>query len=230
MARAYQEAHIVEKLTSDLKTIQLQTAELSKAKGFHDEKITNLQKQNAEQAKRIEALEIRVKASDHNTTARLLNAHAYHTRSLHAPLTPLRDLSTNRPIRQFPKHERDIKTMGPAQVIQVLQALDVPTLGMSAAGKKGELRAQVGLPREDDGPLPAPGAAAGGAAAVAGKAEEKGEEGKGNANVKVPRQKSLPKIAPGSTAEAVGKTGTAAAKGVSKPVTNTGGKGEEKKT
>lgn len=38
--------------------------------------------------------------------------------------------------------------MGQAEVIQVLQALDVKSLGMSAAEKKGEVRARVGLPRE----------------------------------------------------------------------------------
>lgn len=38
--------------------------------------------------------------------------------------------------------------MSAADVIQVLQALDVKTLGMSQAEKKGEVRVQVGLPRE----------------------------------------------------------------------------------
>ena len=38
--------------------------------------------------------------------------------------------------------------MSAADVIQVLQALDVKTLGMSQAEKKGEVRVQLGLPRE----------------------------------------------------------------------------------
>ena len=62
MARAYQEAHVLDNLSESFKILQLQTAELQKSKGLHDEKITNLQKQNAEQAKKIEALEIRMSA------------------------------------------------------------------------------------------------------------------------------------------------------------------------
>jgi len=38
--------------------------------------------------------------------------------------------------------------MAPAQVIQVLQALDVKTLGMGGGEKKGVLRVQVGLGNE----------------------------------------------------------------------------------
>jgi len=38
--------------------------------------------------------------------------------------------------------------MSPAEVIQVLQALGITTLGMGAAEKKAELRVQVGLLRE----------------------------------------------------------------------------------
>lgn len=53
-------------------------------------------------------------------------------------------------MRNFPKHERDIKTMGQAQVIQCLQALGVSTLGMTAAEKKGRLRAECGLGRGDE--------------------------------------------------------------------------------
>ena len=36
--------------------------------------------------------------------------------------------------------------MSPAEVIQVLQALDIKTMGMSQAEKKQGLRAQTGLP------------------------------------------------------------------------------------
>jgi len=62
MARAYQEAHILDNLTSSVKTLQSQTAELSKAKGLDEEKITNLSKQNEQQAKKIDALETRISA------------------------------------------------------------------------------------------------------------------------------------------------------------------------
>jgi len=62
MARAYQESHILDNLSSSLKTLQAQTAELVKTKGLQEEKITNLQKQNAEQAKKIGALETRIGA------------------------------------------------------------------------------------------------------------------------------------------------------------------------
>lgn len=89
--------------------------------------------------------------------------------------------------------------MAAAEVIQVLQALDVKVLGMSAGEKKAELRAQVGLPREVDGRL-----------------EEKKEDVKPDAakeGAKIPAQRTLPRIAPGSTAEKKGGTGTAAAEG-----------------
>jgi hypothetical protein len=62
MARVYQESHILDNLTSSIKTLQSQTADLSKAKGLHEERITNLLKQNEQQAKKIEALETRVSA------------------------------------------------------------------------------------------------------------------------------------------------------------------------
>ncbi len=90
-------------------------------------------------------------SSEHNTTARLSNLHTTLSPSastIHKPLTPLHDLSTNRAIRHFPKHERDIRTMSPAEVIQVLQALGVKTLGMGMADRKARLREEVGLSRE----------------------------------------------------------------------------------
>lgn len=62
MARAYQESHILDSLTSSVKALQTQTADLAKSKGHQEEKITNLTKQNLEQAKKIEALETRVSA------------------------------------------------------------------------------------------------------------------------------------------------------------------------
>ena len=111
--------------------------------------------------------------------------------------------------------------MAAGQVIQVLQALDVKSLGMSAGEKKGELRAQVGLPRDIEA------ATASAASAAAAPGGTKVEEAKGGAKTAAPpAQRTLPKIAPGSTAEKMGKSGTEAAKGVSKP---TGGKGVEEK-
>ena len=89
------------------------------------------------------------KLSEHNAVARTNNSHlAQSADPNHATLTALHDVGTDRPMRQFPKHERDIKTMGQSQVIQVLQALDVKSLGMGAADKKAEVRAQIGLPKQ----------------------------------------------------------------------------------
>lgn len=51
-------------------------------------------------------------------------------------------------MRNFPRHERDIKTMGQAEVIQCLQSLGVRTMGLSASEKKGRLRREIGLPGE----------------------------------------------------------------------------------
>lgn len=89
--------------------------------------------------------------------------------------------------------------MGAADVIQVLQALNVKTLGMSAAEKKAELRVQVGLPRDVE---------------AAGLGGEKAEEAP-QKNEKEGKPK--PRVAPGSTAEKKGKVGGGAAEGVSKP-------------
>lgn len=79
----------------------------------------------------------------------MTNSHiAQSANPNHTTLTVLHDVGTNRAIRQFPKHEKDITTLGQSQVIQILQALDIKTLGMGAADKKAELRAQLGLPKE----------------------------------------------------------------------------------
>lgn len=99
--------------------------------------------------------------------------------------------------------------MGASEVIQVLQALDVKTLSMSASEKKGELRAQLGLPREVE--------TAASAAPTAMAAGAKAKEMKSDGKVAAPAKKTLPKVAPGSTAEKAGTVGTGAAKGVSKP-------------
>lgn len=62
MARAYQEAHILESLTSSVKQLQSTTNELTRIKGLHEEKLKNLATANEALAKRNELLELRVKA------------------------------------------------------------------------------------------------------------------------------------------------------------------------
>ena len=65
---------------------------------------------------------------------------------IHSVLTPLWDVGTGRPMRNFPKHARDVKTMGQADVIQCLQALGIKTLGSGAAEKKERLKKEIGIP------------------------------------------------------------------------------------
>ena len=62
MARAYQEAHILDSLNASVKDLQTKTADLAKAKGYHDERIKNLTAANAELQKKYDALELRMKA------------------------------------------------------------------------------------------------------------------------------------------------------------------------
>lgn len=62
MARAYQEAHIMDTLTASVKDLQTKTADLAKAKGYHEEKIKNLTTANAELQKKYDALDLRMKA------------------------------------------------------------------------------------------------------------------------------------------------------------------------
>ncbi|KAK0513623.1 hypothetical protein JMJ35_003987 [Cladonia borealis] len=148
MARAYQESHILDSLSTTAKTLQTKVVELAKLSGLHEERIQKLTTANTELISKNAALEIRIAANEHNTHARLSNLYTTLSPSpstIHKPLLPLHDLSTNRPIRHFPKHERDIRTMSPAEVIQVLQALGVKTLGMGMAERKRRLREEVGL-------------------------------------------------------------------------------------
>lgn len=106
--------------------------------------------------------------------------------------------------------------MGAAEIIQVLQALDVKVLGMSAAEKKAEVRAQVGLPRDGDAGVGvgAGGKETNGAVKVEEKKVEKEKEKEKGGKT------TVPKVAPGSTAEKKGKVGTGAVEGVSKPGTS----------
>lgn len=62
MARAYQEAHILESLTSSVKQLQSTTNELTRIKGLHEEKLKNLTTANEALVKKNEQLELRVKA------------------------------------------------------------------------------------------------------------------------------------------------------------------------
>ena len=62
MARAYQEAHILENLSASVKTLQTQVNDLTKAKGMHEEKIKNLTAANEALSKKNGELELRVKA------------------------------------------------------------------------------------------------------------------------------------------------------------------------
>ena len=62
MARAYQEAHIVDSLSSTTKTLQNQVAELAKISGLHEERIKNLTTANTELAAKTAALETRLAA------------------------------------------------------------------------------------------------------------------------------------------------------------------------
>ncbi|KAL9074863.1 MAG: hypothetical protein Q9161_002001 [Pseudevernia consocians] len=142
----------MDSLTASVKDIQTKTAELAKAKGYHEDRIKNLATANAELQKKYDGLELRMKANEHNTTARILHTHLSLSslpNKNNIPLTPLHDLSTNRPIRNFPRHEKDMKTMGSTDVIQCLQALDVPSLGLSAGEKKARLRGEIGLAKEE---------------------------------------------------------------------------------
>lgn len=62
MARVYQEAHMLDSLSTSVKALQAQTIELAKAKGLQDEKIKNLTLANTLLAENYSKLELRVKA------------------------------------------------------------------------------------------------------------------------------------------------------------------------
>ena len=62
MARAYQEAHIVDSLNASVKDLQTKTADLAKAKGYHEERIKNLTTAYADLQRKYDALETRTKA------------------------------------------------------------------------------------------------------------------------------------------------------------------------
>lgn len=63
--------------------------------------------------------------------------------------------------------------MGSADVLQCLQALDVPSLGLSAGEKKARLRGEIGLAKEEkDGVV---GGGGGGEGVGGGGKEEEGK-------------------------------------------------------
>lgn len=62
MARAYQEAHAIDTLLSDVKTLKATTITLQRVNGLQEEKLTNLTRQNLELAKKNAELETRVSA------------------------------------------------------------------------------------------------------------------------------------------------------------------------
>ena len=62
MARAYQEAHAIDNLLADVKILKATTAALQRQHGLHEEKITNLTKQNQEFAKKNTELDTRISA------------------------------------------------------------------------------------------------------------------------------------------------------------------------
>ena len=128
-----------------------------------------LSKKDRELQQREEALTLRVKAtfvpsvplpsppsttshtntnapshSNLNATSRLSNSRLS---SPHDILSPLHDLETNKAIKGFPKHEKDIRVMAPADVIAVLKALDTDVSG-TAAERKARLRMGLGMEKE----------------------------------------------------------------------------------
>ena len=62
MARAYQEAHLIENIASTTKLLQSQVTELSKSAGHHEDRIQKLTAANAELAAKNSALETRMAA------------------------------------------------------------------------------------------------------------------------------------------------------------------------
>ena len=62
MARAYQEAHAVENLLANMKSVQAQINDLIQAKGKMEEKIKNLTTASEDLQKKNAELELRVKA------------------------------------------------------------------------------------------------------------------------------------------------------------------------
>ncbi|KAI4127513.1 MAG: hypothetical protein LQ338_003171 [Usnochroma carphineum] len=94
--------------------------------------------------KRNDDLETRLKASEHNALARHLNALI--PPSSHQPLHPLNSIHTNQPLKNFPKHEHDIRTMSHSEVATLLKELDADvTTKVSVAERKTRLKELIGV-------------------------------------------------------------------------------------
>lgn len=76
MARAYQESHMLESLSSSTKALQSQVAELAKLSGLHEERIQKLMTANTELAAKNAALETRIVAK-YISPFRFLSLSAY---------------------------------------------------------------------------------------------------------------------------------------------------------
>ncbi|KAI9819598.1 MAG: hypothetical protein M1827_007048 [Pycnora praestabilis] len=90
---------------------------------------------------RLEKLELRIKAVDHNNLARLKNSRL---KGDSYKLDELHDVHTNTPIKAFPGKEKDIRLMSPAEVKTILTALDTDLSG-TPAERKTRLRVHIGL-------------------------------------------------------------------------------------
>lgn len=94
--------------------------------------------------KRNEELEVRLKASEHNALSRHLNSLL--PPQSHTPLHPLHSIHTNTPLKNFPKHANDIKTMSSLDVAALLKELDADvTKSVNAGERKSRLKDVIGV-------------------------------------------------------------------------------------
>ncbi|MCJ1462493.1 hypothetical protein MMC07_001095 [Pseudocyphellaria aurata] len=103
-------------------------------------KIDDLTKEKDVLSAKTAELEIRLRASEHNSVARLANATSTATPLI---LEPLRALATNDPIPSFPRTERELRLMSSANVVDVLKALDASIHG-TPGERKARLRQECG--------------------------------------------------------------------------------------
>ncbi|KAI4190660.1 MAG: hypothetical protein L6R41_000671 [Letrouitia leprolyta] len=123
-----------------------------------DQKVSLLLTKNKEQAgksealekkiraleKRNEELEVRLKASEHNALSRHLNSLL--PPQSHTALHPLHSIHTNTPLKNFPKHANDIKTMSSLDVATLLKELDADVTKVVNAGeRKSRLKDVIGV-------------------------------------------------------------------------------------
>ncbi|MCJ1428487.1 hypothetical protein MMC29_006397, partial [Sticta canariensis] len=103
-------------------------------------KIDDLTEQNDLLTTKVAEMEIKIRASEHNSLARLRNATSTATPLI---LEPLRAPVTNTVIPGFPRTERELRLMSATEVLAVLKALDVSIKGKSGE-RKARLRAECG--------------------------------------------------------------------------------------